>query len=178
MSSTLDQPVLPHRHKILICSYDRFWKILRSLNKVHFRKISQLLDILSASIRQLSLLDLYYTDEENPEYAIKAPCRFLTVEQADSQVDIMPRRVNAYCKGLLEETSEDNSQYPKLTYAHRSVKDFLEKEEVKVELNAATGKDFNPNLRLCNAYIMGLSCQGVPTFITAEILAQTGNICV
>jgi hypothetical protein len=77
----------------------------------------------------------------------------------------MRRRVNARCKGLLEaESNHPNIILREVNYLHLTVRDFLEKNEIRAQLDAATKEFFNPNLRLCNSYIMRLKTAEVTDY--------------
>jgi len=138
-----------------------FWKILHGLTPFHFERASQLFQILRASIRPLDLLSLSFADEEDPEYALKMACASLSPQQANSRAEIMRRRINACCKGLLG--VDPGGTRPLFSapveYLHRTVKDFLEREDTWATLCRATDEKFNPNLRLCNSQIMRLKAQ-------------------
>ncbi|KAF2125011.1 hypothetical protein P153DRAFT_250666, partial [Dothidotthia symphoricarpi CBS 119687] len=104
-----------------------FWKILGDLDTWYFERASQLFQIVRASKNALTLQDMSFADEDDPEFAIKAPCRVLGRQEAVSRAELMRRRTNACCKGLLEANSSPIEDLPdvKVDYLHRTVKDFL-----------------------------------------------------
>jgi hypothetical protein len=112
----------------------------------------------------LTLLHLSDADEDDPEYAIKTPQGERTYEQANSRAELMRRRVNTCCKGLLEARAVENQPLfsAEVGYLHRTVKDFLNREEIWSTLCDATKEDFNKNLRLFNSHLMRLRTQDRP----------------
>lgn len=138
-----------------------FWKVLASLSSFHFRRASQLFQLVRASLFPLTLLDMSFADEDDPSFAMKAPCAVLTLQQANSRAELMRRRINACCKGLLEANSGAFKSLPstRVDFLHRTVKDFLERGDIWSKVCAATDENFNANLRLCNSRIMWLKRQ-------------------
>jgi hypothetical protein len=138
-----------------------FENILDRLDAKHFERAAQFFQLVRASIRPLTLLDMSFADEDDLDFAIKAPRAQLTVKQVTSRAELMRRRINACCKGLLEAKRNDETRLAdtKVEYLHRSVKDYLEQPETSTKLQAASRRDFNADLRLYNAQIMRLKRQ-------------------
>lgn len=80
----------------------------------------------------------------------------MSTQVANSRAELMRRRINACCKGLLEAVSNAPLSLQHVNYLHRSVKDFLEREDTWTTLLSATNEKFNPNQRLSNLQIMRL----------------------
>ncbi|KAL6704045.1 hypothetical protein ACN47E_008809 [Coniothyrium glycines] len=117
--------------------------------------------MVRASILPLSLLDLSFADEDDLDFAIKAPLGPLTTKQVTLRADQMRHRINACCKGLLEAKSDQSTRLAdtKVGYLHRTVKDFLEQDDVSAKLRDASRDDFNVNQRLYNVQVMRLKRQ-------------------
>jgi hypothetical protein len=130
-----------------------FSKILGSLSSTHFERASQYFQINRASIVQLSLLEFSFADEDDPDYGFSVPCKALSQQEILARRELMRRRINASCKGLLDAKMQDSFLNSEVTYMHRTVKDFLEKPEIWNLLCRATDSSFNPNLRLVNSMI-------------------------
>ncbi|KAF2017574.1 hypothetical protein BU24DRAFT_317882, partial [Aaosphaeria arxii CBS 175.79] len=136
-----------------------FLKVIDTLPPEHFRRASQLFRIIQTSIGPLKLLPLSFADEEDPEFAMRAPYAPLTKSQIHFRCEFMRRRLTANCRGLLEAHYQKGPyelQQVYVTFLHRTVRDFLDQPEIVRRMQDAAGSAFNPNLRLCNAYIMKL----------------------
>ncbi|KAF2122048.1 hypothetical protein BDV96DRAFT_482873, partial [Lophiotrema nucula] len=138
-----------------------FWKILTRLSVSQLRHTSQIFQILRATSRPLGLLLLSYADEDDSDYvrqSIKTPA---TMDQKLARADILRRRLNACCKGLLE--SKPLPGVPTIDtevgYLHRTVKDFVERPEIWPKFLEMTESSFNPCARLCNAHTLMLPGQ-------------------
>lgn len=129
-----------------------FERILGRLDSRHFERAAQFFQMVRASLLPLSLLDMSFADEDDLDFAIKAPRGPLTTKQVSSRAELMRRRINACCKGLLEAKPYRKTRLAdtKVGYLHRTVKDYLERKETSAKLHAASRMDFNVNLRLYN----------------------------
>jgi hypothetical protein len=132
-----------------------FWSILKSVN---YERISQLLQIVRASPDSISILELSYADEEDPEFVFKMPTTPLPITILASRSELMRRRLNACCKGLLEPQIDKTNffAHTKVGYLHRTVKDFIQKPDVWDNLVTATGSSFDLGLRLSVSRVSGL----------------------
>ncbi|KAF2007973.1 hypothetical protein P154DRAFT_13040 [Amniculicola lignicola CBS 123094] len=132
-----------------------FWKILTNLGDRHFKRTSQVLQIIQASVTQLDILTLSYADEEDPDLALKMPFGELPAEQADARAQNLCRRLNGSCKGLLEWRAPEGVPlaWAKVGYLHRTVKDYVERPDVWHKLLEITDESFDPFSRLCGALI-------------------------
>lgn len=156
-------------------------KILDHLDQFYFEHASQLFQIVRQSENSLSLLELSFADEEDPETAIRAEIGPLNEADKEYRCDAMKRRLNSRCKGLLEvpalqPKSEKNrkglvnsvldSDEPifapddlanlKVEYLHRTVRDFLQKPDVWNFILSATKPSFDPRLSLARGFLMRL----------------------
>ncbi|CZR65525.1 uncharacterized protein PAC_15425 [Phialocephala subalpina] len=131
-----------------------FWRIL---NSVDFERISQLIQIVRASPGPISIVELSYADEDDPNFVYKLPTEPLSKLAFESRAELMRRRLNACCKGLLEPqgTAKLDPQ-AKVGYLHRTVKDFIEKPVVWDKLLEATNASFGPSLRLSISRLFSL----------------------
>ncbi|PVI02177.1 hypothetical protein DM02DRAFT_702654 [Periconia macrospinosa] len=133
-----------------------FWSILTHLQGKHLARASELIQIIRAAFSPVNLLTLSYADETDPDYAIKFPLGKISMDQAHARAEFFRRGLNACCKGLIESKPQEHCElaYTKVGYLHRTVKDYLEREEIWSKLTAATDEKFNPYLRLCTASIV------------------------
>jgi hypothetical protein len=148
-----------------------FGKILSRMDSKHFERAAQFFQLIRASLRPLSLLDMSFADEDDLDFALRAPRAQLTVKQVTSRAEMMRRRLNACCKGLLEAKRDSTMRLAdtKIEYLHRSVRDYLEGQDTSAKLRTASRPDFNVNLRLYNAQIMRLKRQDPETLEDVHI---------
>lgn len=132
-----------------------YGKILTRLDEKHLPRASELFQIIRASPMQLNLLTLSYADEKDPKFRIGT----VSTAQTNARAELLRRRLNAYCKGLIESKPHPDLPlaYAKVGYLHRTVKDYVERDDIWPKFLAKTNKTFNPYTRLCNAYIIMLN---------------------
>jgi hypothetical protein len=133
-----------------------FWKMLGSLDAFHLERASQFFQILRSSQQTLTVLQLSYADEETKDFALNLPIAPLSKEISASRAEIMRRRVNACCKGLLDVCKHGDKRAlgdSEVGYLHRTVKDFLELPVVWDKIRILTTDDFRPNVRLFWSYL-------------------------
>jgi hypothetical protein len=155
-----------------------FWNILNRLPAAHLARTSQLLQIFRASLVPLDLLMLSYADESDPEYALKFKLGSRTVEQSNARAQILRRRLNACCKGLIESkpTPGRPLAFAQVDYLHRTVKDYVEREDNWSRFLAMTDGPFNPYTRLCNTHLVKLKMMGRHIFGTDRGKAFWKNV--
>ena len=66
--------------------------------------------------------------------------------------DILERRMVGCCGDLLERMSA------RVTFLHRTVRDFLATDEMTTELNSRTGEEFDIDVTMCRISIFGMKC--------------------
>jgi hypothetical protein len=77
-------------------------KILDDLDQFYFEHASQSFQIVRQSEDSLSLLELSFADEEDPETAVRAEIGPLNQADKEYRCDEIKRRLNSRRKGLLE----------------------------------------------------------------------------
>lgn len=140
-----------------------FERILESLDAKRFEHASQLFQIIRVHSDPLTILQLAYADEDDVEYAFRLEVKSTTQEEQNALAEIMRRRLNACCRGLIEvkQGSKSGRHLPRLReladcrveYLHRTVKDWLRREDVWAKIVNGTKGPFDPYPRLCGAYI-------------------------
>jgi hypothetical protein len=152
-----------------------FEKILGSLDTWHTQRASQLFQIYRGwttpllplhipgtvvyrEASQLTLLDMSFADEDEPDYAIRAPLRPITSQESNARAELMRRRLNACTKGLLDATTREvqDISIVEVGLLHRTVKDYLQRPEVWKNICAAAPRTFESSLRICNSHLMRL----------------------
>jgi hypothetical protein len=138
---------------------DLYQKMLNSLDPFYLEHASQLFQLVRAALQPPTLLCLSFADEEET-FVFKSKVKPLTDKERVSRADIMRRRLNSRCKGLLEiapntivcegsfdATDGDTNPLAKddnrvietvdgciadstVQYLHRTVKDFLESPKI------------------------------------------------
>ncbi len=165
-------------------------KMLNSLDPFYLEHASQIFQNVRAAKDPPSLLCLSFADEE-PEFVLETKVQPLPEKEKLSRADIMRRRLNSRCKGLLEvgpavsQASEDLeprdvSLIQRLTsvndclaerispadstvqYLHRTVKDFLETSQVWDRILLAGPRTYDPYLALCRSFIAQFKCLDTP----------------
>jgi hypothetical protein len=164
---------------------DLYYKMLQSLDHFYYAHASQLFQLTRAASSPLSLLTLSFADEE-PEYVFKCKVRSLSDDEKFARSDLMRRRLNSRCKGLLEiprgksdsnrittqivnqnsiAFAEDDRHVKSrkisiadstVQYLHRTVKDFLEQPRVWKALLRVSPPGYNPRLSICRAFVTRL----------------------
>ena len=161
-------------------------KMLNSLDPFYLEHASQIFQHVRAANEPPSLLCLSFADEE-PEFILKMKVRPLPEGEEVSRADIMRRRLNSRCKGLLEvgpavslpidavdfgdvslveRPTSVNDRLDKgisladltVQYLHRTVKDFLETPQVWDRIMLACPRTYDPYLAMCRSFVAQLKC--------------------
>lgn len=105
-----------------------FQKILGDLNPEYFTQGCEMFQLVVTALGGLTLLDMSLA-LDGCESAILAPISPMTMEEMSFRVDTMRRRVVSRSKGLLEIYEVKRKQEEaRITYLHRTVKDFFKNE--------------------------------------------------
>ena len=142
-----------------------FLRMLNSLEPSRLARGSQYFYFLRCHIPEVSILQFSFADEDDLRYAFKLKVSPLTEDQRLARSDIMRRRLNACCKGLLEvrqdlkgtifdhKASTTRFDDCPVEYLHRTVKDWLAKPDIWKQLLGNVDASFDPSYQLCCAYI-------------------------
>jgi NACHT domain len=156
-----------------------FSKMLDSVDPLYRGHASQLFQLVRASIEPLTLLRISFADEEDPDYAIKAEVKPLTVNQIARRQDVMNRRLKSRCMGMLEvpqvdtiDASDGSLSLPQTTgiglpsseigrnktiqYLHRTVKDFFRQPSTWERIVSMSPTTYYPNLALFGSCLLHL----------------------
>ena len=165
---------------------DLYEKMLNSLDPFYLEHASQIFQHVRAASEPPSLLCLSFADEE-PEFIFRMEVRPLPAGEEFYRADIMRRRLNSRCKGLLEvgpavllpldavdfgdvapveHPTSVNDCLAKGTspadltvqYLHRTVKDFLETPQVWGRIMLACPRTYDPYLAMCRSFVAQLKC--------------------
>lgn len=129
-----------------------FKKLLFSLEEQHLRRASQYLQIRRAYPFRMTLLDLCVADSDDAELALKPLGNDFQGDKGAANCELMCRRLNASCKGLLDLTKYPSKalEGQEVDYLHRTVKDYLWRTEIWKKICATTPDTFDLSLRLYN----------------------------
>ncbi|KAI0541700.1 hypothetical protein GGR58DRAFT_528776 [Xylaria digitata] len=128
--------------------------IMKDLDPFYLEHASQYFMLLQASKAPPEALLFSLADEDDPNFALTLTRRPFTEESKTIRIDALRRRLNSRCKGLLELGAQDRVQY-----LHRSVKDYIDSDEVKGWIQGVVGRDFDCYLRICAANLAMLKTQ-------------------
>jgi hypothetical protein len=117
------------------------------------------LNLVGSTPPPFGLLDLDFALAKFPFSALESKVAPLSEGQMEKRCVEMERKLKIWCKGLLEVSGVKINRYTYIRYLHRTVKEYLESDEVFKELIEATKiAQFEPHLCLLQACILKLKC--------------------
>ncbi|KAK7707111.1 hypothetical protein SLS64_007320 [Diaporthe eres] len=127
-----------------------FRHMIESVEDFYLQKMAESLLIAAAGQGPLhsAIYMLHDRGDANPNYAIEEPLIPWTDEQLANEVRPCPMRLNSRCKGLLEVDAFD-----RVNFLHRTVRDFLQMEEMRGILKNHAISGFDAELSIFQAYI-------------------------
>ena len=133
-----------------------FEKMLRDLNPAYFEQASMYFQIVRASMESLTLLTFSFA-EEGMDKAISYKTRPESDQELDFRAERMRRRLSSRCKGLLEAPRRGlETQHAKVQYLHRTVRDYVYKQNVWDFVASGTNETFDPNVALSASYLLAI----------------------
>jgi hypothetical protein len=153
--------------------------ILDTTDEVYHEHQARLFITAGHTHAPLSLMTYSYIDEDNPSFAQQLPIAALTISDNLDWLRHMRIRVNAHCNGLLEcmsasadwqlligdaeASSVKRSISPvmlskgfRVTFLHRSVRDFIATKEIDDLLNSRSPEILQPSMQICFALLAEL----------------------
>jgi hypothetical protein len=139
---------------------DLYRKMIGNLKSRYLQHAAQVFALVRASREPMNLLLASYADEENPRSALRMSMSPITDQEVKGRMDAMNRRINSSSKGLLEVNGGKstpqgiiydvtNLRQTTIQYLHRTVKDFIEKDEaIQKVLKTALSSKFDAHLKL------------------------------
>lgn len=130
-----------------------FKHILTSVDALYSEKVGSMFLAAIEAGEPLRLITHSFMDEDDPDYAIKlTSIKPLLPKDIIAHHVVMRRRVNGRSRGLLE---VDNSQssMPKVSFLHRTVRDFLQLKDIDTMLKGMATESFNANSTLARAFL-------------------------
>jgi energy-coupling factor transporter ATP-binding protein EcfA2 len=130
--------------------YDR---IIEQIDPSYLEHASQYFQLMKASISPPLLLIFSFADEVYfADKSLNSELKSYSQAQIESRLEDMRLRLNSRCKGLLEVNSV--ADYPSdfknytVQYLHKTVRDYILREDVQVRLNKSSKTEYDPNIRL------------------------------
>jgi hypothetical protein len=167
-----------------------YQKILDNLDPFYLEHASQIFELVKVAHDRPSILCMSLADEEL-DLILKVRTEPFSVDKIKTKADVMMRRLNSRCKGLLEvasgldysgdvlykyinEGSGERRPLPSTTvqYLHRTVKDFLENSKNWKWLLASRRDTYDPNLALSKSFLAQLKGTHPQTITQTSLIAQ------
>ena len=143
--------------------------MLSRIDPLYMVKAARMFQVVESALEPLNIFAFALTDDTYAEKSVNLPiCSWTKAEQAKI-CQTMEDWMKIRCAGLLEVSAYNGpshlnyarSSLGKVQYLHRTVKDFLEKQDVrKMILSHTEPTDFDPCLSLLRSYILLL--KGAP----------------
>jgi hypothetical protein len=158
-----DDAIMLHRRlRSLPDTLEKFFaNMLESIEEVYQEFMGRTLQIMTAADTPLQLVLFSFIERDfgDAEYALKMPVAAL--QSPEKMYDNTLRLINKWCRDLLE-VSQESVPHPSekkgpwqtvtqhhVTFLHRSVRDYLQTDEMAIFLRSKCSVDFNPRLALC-----------------------------
>ncbi|EOD43829.1 hypothetical protein UCRNP2_9462 [Neofusicoccum parvum UCRNP2] len=120
----------------------------------NFEQSSRILRLIQTADHPMSLLSIHYA-EEGCQKALEDDFRAVAPQELNSLADQTRRQLNSQCANLLEVPSyHDKGAWATIQPIHRTVKDFLEREETQDSIKSGSPEsDYEIKLALCTGYL-------------------------
>jgi hypothetical protein len=105
---------------------DLFQKIFDDIEPSYRLQASKLLQLFRAFFHPPTILSLAFAEYPDIEDALEYPVKELTNQEMISKIERTRRRLNSRCRGLLEVPYHNFNEDSRVSYLHRTVKDFVE----------------------------------------------------
>ena len=165
---------LVHRLQAIPPDLNEFFMRIIDGIPVHQRHYATIyFELILASPDDLSLLSLFFVEEEDPDFVTKTPLERLPKQIVQARQRAMIRRLDARCRGLLEARKHDvgfglELQYS-VAYLHRTVRDFLLSKDTQRVLNEYLPNTFNAKRFLCKSMLAQLKMSNPAIGDTTEV---------
>jgi len=140
--------------------------ILSSLDPFYLEHAAQLFKLIQESTEPPSVLLLCYADEgDDYQKILDRPVQQISQSEAETIYEIVRRRLNSRCKGLLEAPAVYKNALDDLVvdvekctvqFLHRTVKDYIESPIVQQKLQLAMKTPIDFHLRICTGILAQL----------------------
>lgn len=113
-----------------------FRHMVLSLDPIYRIPTAKVFQVAIHAGRPMYMLNYWHLDmeEEDPEFAMKHKLAPYGRARVAEQAELMAKRINARCRGLLEPVKNVNVDFwfgPKVHFLHPTAKDYMESEEMQ-----------------------------------------------
>ncbi|KAF2647413.1 hypothetical protein K491DRAFT_614642, partial [Lophiostoma macrostomum CBS 122681] len=133
-----------------------FQRMLDQIDPTYRTQASEILQVFRAADRRPTILTLAFADYPDLPAALAHPIEPIPLEKLDSKIRRARRRLESRCMGLLEVSSGSFTEKSRVSYLHRSVKDFLEGNTTWSKITAGLSAGYDADLCLSKSYLMQL----------------------
>jgi hypothetical protein len=133
-----------------------FTDMLNQVEDIYLETMCQNFQVALHATEPLSLMTYSFINERAPDFAFQLETKPFDNHDIFVRHSVMRRRINALSKGLLEvyiDPSATDFWGYKVTWLHRTVRDFFFTKDVHSMLMDHQGTSFNANISLCGAYL-------------------------
>jgi len=141
---------------------ERFYeKIFDGIESIYMEHACQLFQLASEAEGSMTVLQLSFADDDiTVDDFLKRPTGLLSEDGREDRFKTTKRRLNSRCKGFLEIPTASHSGHSlvdsKVTYLHRTARDFLLSSPMKRGIAKGVDESFDPVSLLFHASIMHL----------------------
>ncbi|OCL03823.1 hypothetical protein AOQ84DRAFT_368031 [Glonium stellatum] len=140
---------------------DYFHHMLNSVEEVYREQIAQTFEVVLCATEPLSLITFSFLDEDDPDFAFHTKFQPMNDTEIHSRHEIMRRRLDGRCKGLLEVIQDNYNNWGiffnyKVDFLHRSVRDFLLTRHMQQLLEDHLDFPFDPRIAIASALVAQL----------------------
>lgn len=142
-----------------------FGRIIDDLDPEYLDHAVQYFQLMEASLSVTlpNVMVFAYADEEDENFGVDFPVAPMDKRIFEGTRDVVKKRLNSRCKGLLEISEQPaesegvfaDASRTRVQYLHRTVRDYLARVEVQAKLGLRMSpvrhQRFDPHLRLCSA---------------------------
>ncbi|OAL46371.1 hypothetical protein IQ07DRAFT_647357 [Pyrenochaeta sp. DS3sAY3a] len=131
-----------------------YWNTLNHLEKRYRTDMSQIFQIIRGTLKPLTLLELSYADDPDPNFLSHIAFGQADPEKMGARASRMRRRLKTRCQGLIDAEPEHNQRVEEasVTYLHRTVRDYLEQDDIWSKFLAMTDESFHLPVRLLHVH--------------------------
>lgn len=132
-----------------------FARMIGTLDPFYLRQAARLFQIALKDDTTQTLLTYSFTQERDPDFAIKAEVKLLSEDEGVERLTSMRRFLNSRCKGLLEvhETGQSIFLTPTVHFLHRTARDFLQLSAKNTALDPYLSECYDVSTELCKSYL-------------------------
>ncbi|KAI1153726.1 hypothetical protein F4825DRAFT_473754 [Nemania diffusa] len=157
---------LQRRLKELPTDLNEYFKkiLVSNVDEFYHGHSAQTFFVTLEAVEELPLMAYWFMGDEDPDYSIKLEKQQLSMQQVNKCMKQTKKRLNAYCKGLLEvqeqRSSDEEDALPssiyfnrRFNFLHRTVRDYLNLDQTRQMLRKWCSPNFNADETICKALV-------------------------